>query len=158
MDPLPTFLDGALLLLGLVMMVASFISKIIVWGRMAGGKPEKITWFGRVFMFLAGSILVFQSGLNILKELHIAANPAWTDLGLPLSEVVLFALFLALAIPFLIAWIRDSWQGRREGARIERIIPVCLSLIFLYLIWETAPEIISKVLTLLHHLSRGHSA
>jgi hypothetical protein len=148
-------LDGAALLGSLVVIGVSFVAKTIVWGRMGGGKPQKIKWFGRLFLFLAGSVGVYGFGLAILKQLHVEINPSWLDMGLPLSEVVLFVLFLSLAVPFLIVSIRDSWLRPKEGARIHRIISISLTLIFLYLIWETTPAITKKVLTLFQHLSRG---
>jgi hypothetical protein len=155
MDISPTFFDWASLLFGLAMMVGSFVSKTIVWGRMVGGKPQKITWFGRIWMFLIGSVLVCQSGLAILKWLHIAISPLWFDIGLPLSDVVLFVLALSLLVPVLVVSTGDLWLRRKEMTAIERIISICLSLIFLYLIWETTPAIVRKVLTLFHALGRG---
>jgi hypothetical protein len=150
-----TFLNGITILLFLVLIVASFVSKTMVWGRMMGGKPQKITWFGRVFMFFAGLAGIYQFTLAILKRKHVAINPAWLDVGLPLSEVVLFGLFLFLAVHVLVVSIRDSWVKPKEESRIQRIISICLTLIFLYLIWETTPEITRKVLALFHHLNRG---
>jgi hypothetical protein len=155
MDILPIFLDGAALLIGLALIVGSFVSKTIVYGRMLGGKPQKITWFGRIFLFVAGLDCVYGFGLAILKQLHVAINPAWLDIGLPLSEVVLFVLALSLVVPVVIISARDSWLKRKEETRIQRIISICLTLIFLYLIWETTPAILRKVLTLFHDLSKG---
>ena len=155
MDILPIFLDGAAVLIGLALIVASFVSKTIVWGRMVGGKPQKITWFGRIYLFVAGADCVYGFGLAILKQLHVAISPAWLDIGQPLSEVVLFGLILFLVVPILIVSIRDLWLRRREESRIQRIISICLSLIFLYLIWETTPAIMKKVLTLFQNLNRG---
>jgi hypothetical protein len=85
MDIVPTFFDGVRLVIGLVLMIASFIARTIVWGRRLGGKPEKITWFGRMFMLLGGSVLVYESGLAILQQLQVAVNPSWHDIGLPLA-------------------------------------------------------------------------
>ena len=155
MDILPIFLDGVAVLIGLALIVASFLSKTIVWGRMVGGKPQKITWFGRLYLFLAGSVAVYEFGLAMLKQMHVAINPWCLDIGLPLGEVVMFVLFLSLAVPFLIASITESWVKRKEGTRIQRIISICLTAIFLYLIWETTPAIMRKGLTLFHDLSRG---
>jgi len=154
-DTLPTFLGGAALLIAVVVIVASFVSKTMVWGRMMGGKPQRITWFGRVFMFLAGLAGAYQSTLAILKRKHFAINPTWSDIGLPLSEVALFVLFLSLVVPVLIVSIKDLWLKRKEDTRIQRIISICLALIFLYLIWETTPAIMRKILTLAHDLGRG---
>ena len=149
------FLDGAALLIALVVIVASFVSKTVVYGRKHGSRPQKITWFGRIFLFLAGSVGVFQFGLTILKKQHVAVNPSLSDIGLPLSEVVLSLLFLSMAVPFLIVSIRDSWLRQENGTRTQRIISICLTLIFLYLVWEMAPAITRKALTLFRHLSGG---
>jgi len=149
------FIDGAALLIGLMLIVASFVSKTMVSGRMMGGKPQKITWFGRIWMFLAGSAGVYGFGLDILKQLHVAIKPSWLDIGLPLSEVVLFALFLSLVVPVQVISIRELWLKRKEETRTQRIISICLTLIFLYLIWEATPAIMRKVLTLFHYQSRG---
>jgi hypothetical protein len=118
------FFDGIVLLIGLALIVASFVSKTIVWGQMVGGKPQTITWFGRTFLFLAGSVCVYRFGVAILSERRVTINPLWRDVGLPLSEVVLFVLALSLAVLFLIASIRDSWLRRSEGTRIQLGIPM----------------------------------
>jgi hypothetical protein len=150
-----TFLNGIAILLFLILIVASFVSKTIVYGHMLGGKPQKITWFGRIFLFVVGTTGAYQFSLAILKRRHVAINPAWSDIGVPLSEVVLFVLFLCFIVPFLIVSIRDSWLRRKDGTRIQRIISICLSLIFVFLIWETTPAIIRKVLTVFHGFNTG---
>jgi hypothetical protein len=152
MNILSIFFDGVALFISLALIVASFVSTSIVWGRMIGGESRKITWSGRLFLFLAGSVGVYEFGLAILKQLHVAINPSWRDIGLPVSEVALFVLFLSLAVPFIIVSIRDSWVRRKERAEIQPIISICLILIFLYLMWETTPTITRKVLTLFHDL------
>ena len=65
MDYFRVAIDGVAVLLGFVLLVGSFISKTIVWGRMFGAKPQKITWFGRIFLFVGGSITVFGFGLAL---------------------------------------------------------------------------------------------
>jgi hypothetical protein len=147
--------DGLGLLIAVVVIVASFVSKTMVFGRTFGGRPQKMTWFGRIWMFLAGLTGVYGFGLPVLKQLHVAINPAWSAIGQPLSEVVLFMLFLSLLVPVLIVSIRDSWLKRKEETRIQRVISICLAPIFLYLIWETTPAIMKRVLTLIHDLSKG---
>lgn len=149
------FFDGVGLLISVVLIVISFVSKAMVFGRIFGGKPQKMTWFGRIWMFLAGLTGVYGFGLAILKQLRVAINPASVDIGVSLSEVVLFMLFLSVVVPVLVVSVRDLWLKRKEETRIHRIISVCLTLIFLYLIWETTPAIMRKVLTLFHGLSRG---
>jgi hypothetical protein len=152
------FLDGAALFISLLLIGASFVSKTVVYGRLIGGSPQKTTWFGRVFMFLAASVGVYQFGVPILKRLDVAIDPSWLDIGQRLSEVVLFVLVLSLVVPFLIVSLRDLWLKRKEETRIQRIISICLTLIFLYLIWETTPAITRRVLTLFHELGRGRLA
>jgi hypothetical protein len=141
------------LFISLALIIASFVSTSIVWGRMIGGESQKITWFGRLFLFLAGSVGVYEFGLAILKQLHVAIKPSWLDIGLPVSAVVLFVLFLSLAVPFTIVSLRDSWVRLKERAgKIQQIISICLTLICLYLMWETTPAITRKVLALFHDL------
>jgi hypothetical protein len=121
MNILPIFMDGAAVLIGLALIVGSFVSKTIVWGRMVGGEPQKITRVGRIYLFVAGSVCLYGSGLAILKRLHVAINPAWLDIGQPLSKVALFGLFFFLVVRVLIVFIRDLWLGRKEKTGIERI-------------------------------------
>jgi hypothetical protein len=115
MDILGIFFDIVALLVSLVLIFGCFVSKTIVWGRMVGGKPQKITWFGRLFLFLAGSVGLCEFGLAILKRLRIAINPWWLAVALPVGKGVLFLLFLALAVPFIVVPIRDSWLRRKKG-------------------------------------------
>ena len=121
MDIFTIFMDGFAVLVGLALIVGSFVSKTIVWGRMVGGEPQKITWVGRLYLFVAGSGCVYGSGLPILKQLHVAINPAWLDIGQPLSKVALLGLFFFFVVRFLIVFIRDLWLGRKEKTGIERI-------------------------------------
>jgi hypothetical protein len=151
------FFNGVGVLIAVVLIVASFFSKTMVFGRIFGGEPQKTTRFGRVWMFLAGLTGVCGFGLPILKQLHVASNPASVDIGQSLSEVVLFMLFLSMVIPLLIVSVRDLWLKRNEETRVHRIISICLALIFLYLIWEATPAIMRKVLTLFHNLSTARA-
>ena len=150
--------DGVGVLIAVVLIVASFFSKTMVFGRILGGKSQKMTWFVRVWMFLAGVTGVCGFGLAILKQLHVAINPTAVDIGQSLSEVVLFMLFLSMVVPFLVVSVRDLWLKRNEETGVHRIISICLALIFLYLIWEATPAIMRKVLTLFHNLGQtwGH--
>jgi hypothetical protein len=149
MDTLPVFFDGAALLISLVVIVASFVSKTMVSGRIFGAKPQKMTWFGRMFMFVAGSVGVFQFGLAILKTKHVTINPAWSDVGLPVSRFFLEILFLVLAIPFLIASIR-SLIRREEPNKINRLITLFLILICAYLLWNVLPGMAKEVSAVFH--------
>ena len=149
MDIHPTFFDWVSLPLGFVLMIASFVSKSIVWGRMVGGKPQKITWFGRIFLFLVGSVFVYQSGLTILKSKHVLVSPSWSGIGLPVSKFFLEILFLVLAIPFLIASIR-SLIRRDEPNNINRLITLFLTVICAYLLWNVLPGMAKEVSAVFH--------
>ena len=118
------FFEGVGLLAAIALIIASFVSKTMVFGRILGGQPQKITWFGRIWMLLAGLTGVYGFGLPILKQLHVAIDPAWSATGQSLSEVVLFMLFLFLVMPFLVISIRDLWLKRKGETRIQRIISV----------------------------------
>jgi hypothetical protein len=144
------FIDGAALLIGLMLIVASFVSKTMVSGRMMGGKPQKITWFGRIWMFLAGSAAVYGFGLAILKQLHVAINPSWSQKGDSLSQGVLYLLFLSVAVPGVIVSVRDLWLKRKEETRIQRAISLFLVLIFSYFIGTAIPVIWKEVSAIFH--------
>ena len=60
-----TILLGLALLVSLVVAIAAFVSKTMIWHPPFHSIPQKITWFGRMFMFLAGSIGMLQFGLAI---------------------------------------------------------------------------------------------
>jgi hypothetical protein len=149
MDIHPTFFDWVSLPLGFVLMIASFVSKSIVWGRMVGGKPQKITWFGRIFLFLVGLVFVYQSGLTILKSKHVLVNPTWFGIGLAVSKFFLEILFLVLALPFLIASIRALIR-REEPNKINRLITVALAIVWAYLLWNVLPGMAKEVSTVFH--------
>lgn len=101
-----TILLGLALLVSLVVTVAAFVSKTMVWHPPFHSESRKITWFGRMFMFLAGSVGVLQFGLAILRTKQVTINPAWSVRWLPVSKFFLEILFLVLVLPFLIASIR----------------------------------------------------
>lgn len=82
-----TILLGLPLLVSLVVTPAAFISKTMVWHPPFPRNPQKITWFGRLFMFLAGSVGVLQFGLAILKKKQVTINPEWSNVGLPVSSL-----------------------------------------------------------------------
>lgn len=149
MDIRPTFFDWISLPLGFVLIAASFASKTIVWGRMVGGKPEKITWFGRSFLFLVGSVFVYQSGLTILKSKHVLVNPMWSAIGLPVSKFILEILFVVLALPFLISSIRGLIR-REEPNKINRLITVALAIVWAYLLWNVLPGVAREVSAVFH--------
>ena len=119
MDIVGVFFDVFALLISLVLIFGCFVSKTIVWGRMVGGKPQKIKWFGRLFLFLAGSAGLCEFGLAILKRLHTGISPWWNAIAVSISKDVLFLLFLALAVPFIVVPVRDSWLRRKKGTRIQ---------------------------------------
>lgn len=150
MDMLPIIVNGAALLICLVVMVGSFFSKTIVYGRMLGARPQKITWLDRISLFLLGSSGVYQFAVAILKEEHVRINPSWYSLGLPLSKAVMLASLLPITVVVLIASLRDSLLAQKAGTRIQGIISICLILIFVYLVWGETPTIVSKALTLYH--------
>ena len=110
-----TILDGLALLLSVVIIVAAFASKTIVWRPPIHSKPQKLTWFGRVFMFSAGSVGALQFGIAILKRRGVLLNPAWFDRALQMSKFILELLFIALVTPLLIIYIRQLIpSGRPE--------------------------------------------
>jgi len=149
MDTLPIFFDGAALLIAVVVIVASFVSKTMVFGRIFGGKPQEMTWFGRIWMFLAGLTGVYGFGLPILKHLRVAINPAWSDVGLRVSKFILETLFLVLAVPFLIASIRALIR-REEPNKINRLISVALAIVWAYLLWNVLPGMAKEVSAVFH--------
>ena len=91
-------------------------------------------------MFLAGLTGVYGFRLPILKRLHVATNPAWSDVGLRVSKFSLEILFLVLALPFLIASIRALIR-REEPNKINRLITVALAIVWAYLLWNIVPGI-----------------
>ena len=145
---LQIFLDGAALLLFIVLVVRAFTSKTIVYGRMLGGKPQEINLHGRIFLLVVGSVGAYQFGLAFLKQLYPQIDFSWLQRGLPLSEVVLFILFLFLSIPVLIRIFVGLWLKRREQGGLERVISIFMAVIILYLIWEATPTIFGKVVSL----------
>ena len=132
-----------------MVIVASFVSKTMVFGRIFGSKPQKMTWFGRIWMFLAGLTGVYGFGLPILKRLHVATNPAWSDVGLRVSKFILEILFLVLALPFLIASIRALIR-REEPNKINRLITVALAIVWAYLLWNIVPGMAKEVSAVFH--------
>lgn len=145
-----TILDGLAILLGLAVIAAAFVSKTMVWRPPIHSKPQKITWFGRVFMFFAGSVGVFQFGLAILHREHVTISPVWLDIGLPVSKFILEILFLALAVPFLISSIKALIR-REEPNKINRLITVALIVVWSYLLWSVLPGMAKEVSSVVHH-------
>jgi hypothetical protein len=145
-----TILDGLAILLALVVIAAAFVSKTIVWRPPIHTSPQKITWFGRVFMFFAGSAGVLQFGLAILKRKHAIISPAWTDIGLHVSKFTLELLFVVLAVLLLISCIK-ALVRREEPNKINRLITVALTLVWAYLLWNVLPGIAKEVSSVVHH-------
>ena len=145
------FLDGAALLLFTVLIVGAFISKTIVYGRMFGAKPEEIQWHGRIFLFVVGSVGAYQSGLAFLRELHPPIDFSGLERGLPLSNAILYVLALFFIVPALTGTLRELWLKRRGQSGLERVISIFMAAIFLYLIWETTPTMLGKVMSLFRH-------
>jgi hypothetical protein len=143
-----TILLGLALLVSLVVAIAAFVSKTMIWHPPFHSKPQKITWFGRMFMFLAGSIGMLQFGLAILKTKQVT-NPAWSERWLPVSKFFLEILFLALALPFLIASIRALIR-REEPSKVNRLISVALAIVWAYLLWNVLPGMAKEVSAVFH--------
>ncbi len=144
-----TILLGLALLVSLVVTAAAFVSRTMVWHPPFHSKPQKITWFGRMFMFLAGSVGVLQFGLAILKTRQVTISPTWSDRWLPLSKFFLEILFLVLALPFLIASIRALIR-REEPNKINRLISVALAIVWAYLLWNVLPGMAKEVSAVFH--------
>ncbi len=144
-----TILLGLALLVSLVVTVAAFVSKTMVWHPPFHSEPQKITWFGRMFMFLAGSIGVLQFGLAILKTKQVTINPAWYDRWLPVSKFFLEILFLLLALPFLTASIRALIR-REEPNKINRLITAALAIVWAYLLWTVLPGMAKEFSAVFH--------
>jgi FtsH-binding integral membrane protein len=144
-----TILLGLALLVSLVVAAAAFVSKTMVWHPPFHSNPQKITWFGRMFMFLAGSVGVLQFGLAILKRQQVTINPAWPDVGLPVTKFFLEILFLVLALPFLISSIRGLIR-REEPNKINRLITVALAIVWAYLLWNVLPGMAKEISGVFH--------
>lgn len=140
---------GLAFLVSLVVTAAAFVSKTIVWHPPYPNKPQKITWFGRVFLFVAGSACMLQFGLAILKTKQVTINPAWSDRWLPLSKVFLGILFLVVALQALIASIRALIR-REKPNKINRLTSVAFAIIVPYLLWNLLPIMAKEVSAVFH--------
>ena len=143
------FFNGVGLLIAVAVIVASFVSKTMVFGRIFGSKSQKMTWFGRTWMFLAGLTGVYEFGLPILKQLHVVINPAWSDVGLRVSKFILETLLLLLVVPFLFASIRVLIR-REEPSKINRLISVALVIVWAYLLWNVLPGMAKEISAVFH--------
>ena len=144
-----TILLGLALLVSLVVTVAAFVSKSMVWHPPFHSEPQKITWFGRMFMFLASSVGMFQFGLAILKQLHVATHPIWSGVGLHVTKFILEVLFLVLALPFLISSVRALIR-REEPNKINRLITAALAIVWAYLLWTVLPGMAKEFSAVFH--------
>lgn len=144
-----TILDGLAFLLAIVLIVAAFVSKTIVWRPPIHNTPRKITWFGRVFMFLAGSVGVLQFGIAVLRRRGVLINPVWSDRALQTSTLILEFLFLTLVTPLLIVLIRQLIR-REDPSKVNRVITVFLTAVSAYLLWNVIPDIVTKASGVLH--------
>jgi hypothetical protein len=113
--------------------------------------PKNATWFGRIFIFLAGSVGALQFGIAILKRKHILINPGQADRALQISSFVVEILFVAVLTPFLVMSIRQLIR-REDQNKINQLITVFLILVWTYLLWQMIPGMAKELFSLLRYV------